>query len=229
MDFLIILAKAAENTKEAADKAEQAFVPVNVIWQYITSLNLVEAITFISFGAVWLFYGWKVFKMLVVICFGLIGLILGVLANKYLVGGDVTWLAILSITLCAVLSIPIMKWGVGVLGAISGGILTSGAWLAMGMPEQYIWAGGLVGFIGGGLISFVVFKAAVILFTSLGGSSLMIVGALAVIYRNMTGGAKVEELVLQHKWFLPVILLGPMIIGILLQYKFSKDVKDLMA
>ena len=129
----------------------------------------------------------------------------------------------------AVLSIPIMKWGVGVLGAISGGILTSGAWLAMGMPEQYIWAGGLVGFIGGGLISFVVFKAAVILFTSLGGSSLMIVGALAVIYRNMTGGAKVEELVLQHKWFLPVILLGPMIIGMLLQYKFSKDVKDLMA
>jgi hypothetical protein len=45
----------------------------------------------------------------------------------------------------------------------------------------------------------------------------------------MTGGAKVEQLVFQQKWFLPLVLLAPMVVGIILQYKFSKDVKDLMA
>jgi hypothetical protein len=244
MDFLIILAQAAESTREAAagatgsagtatagaapEQVSQSLVPLNLIWQHITSLGLLEAIMFISFGALWLFYGWKIFKMLVVICFGIIGLILGVLANKYLVGGDVTWLALLFIILFAVISIPIMKWGVCGLGALSGGILTSGAWLAMGLPEKFVWAGGLIGLIGGGMISFVIFKAAVILFTTLGGSCLIAMGALAIVYHNMAGGAKVQELVFQQKWFLPLVLLAPMVVGIILQYKFSKEVKDLM-
>jgi hypothetical protein len=56
--------------------------------------------------------------------------------------------------------------GRDVLGAVSGGILTAGVgwrWTASGIRL----GGGLVGLIAGGMISFIVFKIAVILFTSL--------------------------------------------------------------
>ena len=110
------------------------------------------------------------------------------------------------------------------LGALSGGILTAGIWLAAGLPEEYVWAGGLVGLIAGGMISFIVFKIAVILFTSLGGSTLTVVGILAIIYTFILegNGENFEAFVFANQWFLPTLLLIPMGLGIFLQNRFSK-------
>lgn len=214
----ILLVAAAEET------AKRQVVPLDVMWKYISSLGLVEALTFISFGSVCLFYGWRVFRILVTICFGLLGLGLGVWANQRLIAGNVIWLSLICSIFFAVLSVPFMRWGVTFLGAISGGILTAGVWLAAGLPEEYVWAGGLVGLIAGGMISFIVFKIAVILFTSLGGSSLMVVGILAIIYRYMAGGdgERLQVFAQANQWFVPTLLLVPMAIGIYLQNKLSK-------
>lgn len=208
----------------ASESSEEGVVPLDVMWKYVSSLGLVEAMTFIAFGSVCLFYGWRVFKILVTICFGLLGLTLGIWANDQLIGGNVIWLSLICTVFFAVLSIPFMRWGVTLLGALSGGILTAGVWLAAGLPDQYLWAGGLVGFIAGGMMSFIVFKVAVILFTSLGGSTLMVVGVLAILYRYILEGrgAEFEGFVFAHQWFLPALLLIPMGFGLFLQNKFSK-------
>jgi hypothetical protein len=224
MDMLTILAQAAETTARKA--AGEGTVPTDLIWEHITSLGLVEALTFISFGVVCLFYGWRVFKILVTICFAMVGLLLGVWANKSLIGGNVIWLGVMSAALFALMSIPLMRWGVMLLGAAAGGIMTGGGWLAMGMPERYIWAGALVGVVAGAMISFIVFKIAVMLFTSLGGSALMVVGVLAILYKYMGAAEKLQDLFFNKKWFLPLMLLTPMVIGIILQYKFIKGAKD---
>ncbi|NLZ03616.1 MAG: hypothetical protein GXY19_00400 [Phycisphaerae bacterium] len=214
----ILLVAAAEET------AQRQVVPLDVMWKYISSLGLVEALTFISFGSVCLFYGWRVFRILVTICFGLLGLGLGVWANQRLIAGNVIWLSLICSIFFAVLSVPFMRWGVTFLGAISGGILTAGVWLAAGLPEEYVWAGGLVGLIAGGMISFIVFKIAVILFTSLGGSTLMVVGILAIVYRYIAGGdgERLQVFAEANQWFVPTLLLVPMAIGIFLQNKLSK-------
>jgi len=213
----IVLAAASESSQESV-------MPLDVMWKYVSSLGLVEALTFISFGSVCLFYGWRVFKILVTIIFGLLGLFLGIWANDQLIGGNVIWLSLICTIFFAVLSIPFMRWGVTLLGALSGGILTAGVWLAAGLPEEYVWAGGLVGFIAGGMISFIVFKIAVILFTSLGGSTLTVVGILAILYRYILANksAEFEDFVFANQWFLPVLLLVPMGLGLFLQNKFSK-------
>jgi hypothetical protein len=225
MDCFTILAQAAEST-QTAETAQEGIVPIDLFWNQITALGLMEALMFISFGTVCLFYGWRVFKILVTICFALLGLLVGVWANKALIGGNVIWLAIIFIATFAFLSIPLMRWGVSILGAVAGGVLTSGAWLAIGLPEQYIWAGGLVGLIAGGMISFIIFKAAVILFTSLGGSGLVVVGVLAIMYQYLGAAEKLESLVFNHKWFLPGVLVIPLVVGIVLQYKFIKSAKN---
>ena len=223
MDFTI-LASTAANT---ATTAEEAFVPIDMFWNQITSLSWLEALTFVSFGTVCLFYGWRVFKILVVINFGLLGLAMGmsitdriVGLNNQLAGG------LVGMGLLAVLSVPLMRWAVSILGAVAGGIITSGIWYACYLPEQYIWAGALTGFVAGGMISFIIFKAAVMLFTSLWGSGLTVVGLLALLYLYPRTSVQVHELVLTQNWFLPTAVIVPTIIGVALQNKFVKDSKD---
>ena len=222
MNWLMILAQA----DTTAEPSSSLSIPVDAIWEQVTSLGLVEALTFISFGVVCMFYGWRVFKILVTICFGLIGLIVGVQANKYLVEGNVVWLSLLCVILFAALSIPLMKYGVSLLGAVAGAIITSGLWLGLGLPQNYIWAGGLVGLVAGFLVSFVIFKVAVILFTSLGGSGLTVVGTLAILYKYMNSPDRLEAAVFEYKWLMPTMFVVPMVIGMALQYKFIKGEKD---
>ncbi|MFH1882195.1 MAG: hypothetical protein ABIL62_05735 [Planctomycetota bacterium] len=225
MDCVTILAQAVETA--SAQAVEEAVVPMETFWAYITSLKMVEAVTFISFGAVCLFYGWRVFKILVVISFALLGLFLGVSITDKIVGlNSQLWGGLVGMALLAVLSVPLMKWAVCLLGAAAGGILSSGIWYASGLTERYILAGALIGIVAGGMISFIVFKVAVILFSSLGGSCLIVVGSLALLYLYPQTSERVEEIIFTKKWFLPTVLTAPTLIGVILQNKFVKDSKD---
>ena len=192
------------------------------MWDQVTNLDLAGAITFISFGVVCVVYGWRIYKVLVTICFGLAGLLLGVLANDKLIGGNVVWLCMITITLFVGISFPFVKWGVCILGGIAGAILAGGVWLAFGLPLQFIWAGALTGLVAGGLISFAAFKGAVILFTSLQGSVLMAMGGLSAFYDYLPGRDKLQAMVFEQKWFLPVVLVAPLLLGLVVQYKLSK-------
>ena len=225
MNCLNILAQAT--TRTAPEAAEGGIVPIQAFWEQITSLNLVEALTFLSFGTICLFYGWRVFKILVVINFGLAGLVLGMTIieringlNNQLAGG------LIFMGLFAVLSVPLMRWAISILGAVAGGIITSALWYACGLTEQYIWAGALVGLVAGGMISFIIFKAAVMLFTSLWGSGLVVIGSLALLYLYERTTGQVEYLVFNHKWFLPAALIVPTAVGVILQNQFVKKSKD---
>jgi hypothetical protein len=225
MDYVTILAQAAETASSSG--AEEAFTPLESFWHYITTLNKVEAVTFISFGVVCLMYGWRVFKILVVISFALLGLFLGMSVTDKIVGlnnrlgGGIVGMCVLGI-----LSVPLMRWAVSILGAVAGGILSSGIWYASGLTERYIWAGAMIGMVAGGMISFIVFKVAVILFSSLSGASLIVVGTLALLYIYPGTSVRLEEIVFTKKWFLPTLLIGPTLIGLVLQNKFVKDSKD---
>ncbi len=212
----------AQTTQNNANGPE--IVPVDSIWQAITSLDLLQALMFIAFGIVWLFYGWRVFKVLVVISFALLGLTLGMIVSDKIAGQHAQILGgLVGLVLLAMISVPLMRYAVSILGAVAGGLLTSGAWYAIGFPEQYIWAGGLIGIIAGGMISFIIFKIAVMLFSSLGGSALIVTGVLALLYMHQPLSDSAQNLVFEYKWFLPAALAVPTIIGIIVQNKCIKE------
>jgi len=224
MDGITILAESVETTTRTSPSE---VVPIDVIWSQVTSLGLLEALTFISFGVVCLFYGWRVFKILVVISFGLLGLVLGVMVieksigeQHQLVGG------LIGLVLMSVLSVPLMRWAVSILGAVAGAILASGIWYACELNEEYILAGAIIGIVAGGMISFIVFKIAIMLFSSLGGSGLVVAGVLAILYQYPETTAQVEDLVFTEKWFLPAALVVPTVIGIIVQNKFVKGSQE---
>jgi len=101
----LILAQQAAQQPETQEKV----TPLATMWQHISTLDVVEALTFISFGVVCLFYGWRIFKILVTICFGLLGLLVAIWANERLIQGSVVWLAMICILFFAIMSIPFMR------------------------------------------------------------------------------------------------------------------------
>ena len=222
MDFANLLAQ----TIEAAETAKNSVVPVDQIWQHITALSWLEALTFVAFGSVCLFYGWRVFKILVVISFAALGFGVGFYINARIGDGNSPILGVLLSVVMAIVSVPLMRWAVSILGAVAGGILTAGIWFAIGRPDQYIWAGAIPGIIAGGMISFIVFRVAVMLFSSLGGAILIAAGCLAILHLSPQTTEQIQRLVFGEQWFLPAVLLGPTLIGVLMQHKFVKGSAD---
>ena len=74
--------------------------------------------------------------------------------------------------------------------------------------------------------SFIVFKVAVMLFSSLGGAAIMMTGFLALLHHYEPTTEYVHDFVYNSNWFLPVALLVPTAIGIVIQNKFVKKSKD---
>lgn len=224
MSAFFVLAQAAEN--------QQQIVPMDVFWQQVAKLSWLEALIAVSFGAVYLIYGWRIFKVLAVVSFGMVGLFAGMQLGSKMGSGPsaILWGGVIGLLLLAVLSIPLMHWAVSALGAVAGGIITGCLWYAIGLPQQYIWAGAIIGVVAGGMISFIVFRISVMLFTSLGGAVLIITGllALARLYeRFQTEDASfVYSLVNEYNWFIPAMLIFVTFIGIVIQNKLVKGSSD---
>lgn len=220
---LFILAQAGQET---AGKTN--IVPIDLIWEQISTLTWLQALIAVSFGAVYLFYGWRIFKVITVVCFGMLGLFAGMKFGE--MAGSILWGGIIGLAILAFLSVPLMKWAVSILGAVAGGIITSGIWFACGLPQQYLWAGAVIGVIAGGMISFIVFRIAVMLFTSLGGAMLIIVGILALLYRYECSLTEptiyVKSLVNDYNWFLPVVLTFTTFVGMVIQTRLVKGASD---
>jgi hypothetical protein len=226
MELTTILAQTTRTTVELTPETE--LIPLDAIWQQIAALSWLEAVLAISFGVVYMLYGWRIFKILVVICFGLIGLFAGIKIGQRFDSQILG--AVVGLFLLAALSVPLMRWAVSLLGAVSGGILAAGLWYAFELPGQYILAGAAVGLIAGGMSSFVVFKVAVMLFTSFGGGVLTVIGLVALLYQYESmqepPTEQVKYMFLNQNWFLPVLLLIPTSIGIIIQNKLIKSSRE---
>jgi hypothetical protein len=220
MNPLLVLAEASG---KIVDDVE--VVPIDQIWGQIAALSWFHAIIAISFGIVYLLYGWRIFKVLAVICFGMIGLFVGLYLGEK--AGNALWGGIIGIAVLAIVSIPMMKWSICILGALAGGVLTASIWYAFELPQLYLWAGAAVGLVAGGMISFIIFKIAVMMFTSLGGSITMMAGILALLhkYQNISNPTTtgIYDLVHTEAWFLPAVLILPTIIGVYTQNKLIKS------
>ncbi len=202
--------------------------PTDYIWNQIVSLSWLEAVFAISFGVVYLLYGWRVFKVLTVVASGLFGLFVGIEIGSFLGSTQMQlWAGIAGLVVLAVVSVLLMRYAVSFLGGIAGAILVAGLWHSLSVSREYIWTGAVAGFIGGFLISFIIFKFAVMLFTSLGGSVFMVVGLLelANIYEsNLEPPTQhIHDWVYTYNWFLPICFTLPTVIGMYLQNRFHKQ------
>ena len=219
MNPLLVLAEVSPHAIKNAE------LSIDFIWDQIAALSWFHAIVAISFGIVYLLYGWRIFKVLAVICFGMIGLGLGMYFGDKV--DNALWGGVIGLIVLAIVSIPLMKWSICILGALAGGMLAAAIWYALELSPQYIWAGAAVGLVAGGMISFIIFKVAVMLFTSLGGSITMMAGVLALLHQfqllSEPTTTAIYDSVHNQSWFLPVVLILPTLIGVYTQNRLIKN------
>jgi hypothetical protein len=231
MSFSLLLAQTFHRFDSANMEYGTKYVlrALDFVWQQATILTWLQAVVGISFGIIILMYGWKIYKTLTVIGFGLLGLHLGLLVGNYIhkpLPG-----AVIGCVLLVALAIPLIRWAVAILGGVAGAILAGGIWHSCNLPQEFVWAGALTGLVAGFMISFVVFKLSVMLFTSLSGTSLVVIGAFALIYRYETFAVNpptthLNQLYYGNGWFLPLLLTAGTLLGILLQFRSGKGSQE---
>jgi len=201
------------------------WVPLDEIWNQITALTWLQAVIAVSFGLVYMLYGWRIFRILVVISFALIGMFLGIwLGGK---SGNEILGGVVGSAILGGVSRPLMKWCVFILGGAAGALLTGGLWYAFSFPQYYLWAGAAVGGVAGAMISFIVIKVAVMLFTSVGGSVITVAGVLRLV--DLWEGTRspatehIKDWIYNYNWFLPLTLIVPSLVGIFTQNRLIKQ------
>ena len=197
---------------------------IDTLWDFIVKTSWIQAIFAVAFGIIYLIYGWRVFKALVVINFALLGVFLG----RYLggkIGSDI-WGAIMGATIFGIVSWPFMKYAVSALGAVAGAVLGAALWRTFNLPTNLIWSGALVGLITGGFLAFSSFKMSIIFFTSLQGSAFIMIGALALLHDYPNFGTQLSDTIRSNVYLLPLLLVCPTFAGILFQQHLLRHEED---
>jgi hypothetical protein len=172
---------------------------------------------FLAFGVVFIIYGWRIYKALVVINLAAIGLGVGVFLGQKL--GSGLWGGLMGATVLGIASFACMRYSIALLGGLAGALFGAALWRIATLPDPLIWAGGLAGLVTGALLSFSSGKASIMLFSCTQGSALAVVGALALLHDYPQLTETLTDAIYAHMFLLPVLLLAPTVTGIYMQRK----------
>jgi hypothetical protein len=110
-----------------------------------------------------------------------------------------------------------MKYAVAAMGGIFGMLLGASIWRASNQDPHYAWAGGMMGLIFFGMLSFMIFRGSVMMFMSLQGSVMLVFGALGLIYKYQDLGPKLTEHLTAKSFVLPMLIFIPATLGLIWQ------------
>jgi hypothetical protein len=206
------------------DKLVPALEQMSVVW----------ALVFVVAGLVAMVNGFKLYKWVTITLALAIGVFTGYFLGKainaqYVVAGCLG-------LLLAVCCWPLMRYAVAVIGGLVGAFLGANIWAAAAilandatLKQNIIatyWVGGLVGLVFCGMLAFLLFKVTVVLFTSVSGATLAMLGCLALLVRI----AGVRESLSQwmtpnhvNTIVLPLLAFVPAVIGLVLQHTDGKS------
>jgi len=170
----------------------------------------------ILLGVIYLLFGYNIFKALVVLNAACVGAAVGmVIGDK--TGAAVIPLAITGAFIAAVLTWPLMRWAVAIMGGVFGMVLGACLWRTFGLDPAFAWAGGGMGMIFFGLLSFIIFRGCVMTYMSLQGAVMLICGILGLIFKYNDVTPKVCNCLTQKSFLLPMLIFIPAALGIMFQ------------
>lgn len=210
--------------QRAADTASNAGATMNFsniqieqwFWDHVHELNYVAAGLLVAAGLVYLLYGFKIFKILVIINAALLGVAAGAWIDQQFeqVGW---WVMPVAGVVLALLAWPLMRYAVCVMGGLAGAVVGAFIWRSFQLPENMLWAGSAIGLVALGLLAFIVFRVIIIGFTSLQGSLMAVAGTVALAAKWDQVAQPIKDGILGEPWVLPVAVLIPALIGFVYQ------------
>ena len=194
-------------------------IPLDDLWKIINGINWIQAIACLTLAMIFIIYGWRIFRGLVILNFAIFGIIIGRKLGVHI--NSIHWGGILGVMILGSLAWPFMKHGVSILGACAGGVIGLAIWQATPLPNQLVWVGALAGLIAGAFMAFSSYKISIMLFTSLQGSIFLSIGSLALLNKYPAPNISIdlENAITNLLFLLPLIILIPTFCSFLLQRK----------
>ena len=206
-----------------------ALAQPEVIVEHLKSLSVVWAVVFIIVGVLCLLNGARFYRFATV---G-IALLLGLFGGYWLgekIGNPLVVAACCGILL-AVAAFPLIKYAVALFGGLAGAFIGANLWSGLAhainkgadaaIPAEAYWIGALVGLLVCGMLAFILFKLSIELFTSVSGSTIAVLGALALLLSFKPWQATVASGLTANQLIIPLLVFVPAIIGLILQETFA--------
>ena len=235
MNLCLIQLPLAAIPKEAAkpimDRLADLPVPTpSQVLDQLQQLALWQGAILLLAGFVYMIWGWKIFKALVTVNMACVGYLLGTLLAETLISShrsayDPHWPlygGLIGAGVLAILAWPLMKFSVSLMGAAAGAFGGYQLWHYLALlhrPEwvKYSWAGGLIGGLLMGALTFVLFRAIIMFFTSLQGAVLAVAGGLALALNVESWQASIRDHLLHDRHLWPMLVIVPTIAGFIVQ------------
>jgi hypothetical protein len=171
-------------------------------------------------GIVYLLWGFYLYKGLVVLNAGVVGAFLGAAIGQK-TGAAVPGAVLGGFTAAAV-SFPVMKWSVATIGAILGGLVGGCVWRLAGLDPNFAWSGAMTGMVGFCLLGFIVQRFCLLMYTSLQGSGMLVLGILSLIYKYQGSAPRLNATLLGRPSLLPMVIFFLTVAGMLYQESANK-------
>ncbi len=179
--------------------------------QWCQTMGPLTAVLLMGIGVVYILFGWYLYKSLVTLNAAVIGALVGAIIGDKL--GSMGAGVVLGAFIAGVVTWPTMKYAVSVMGGLFGAVLGASLWRAANLEPSYAASGAAMGLILFGLLSFIIFRGSVILYTSLQGAVMFIIGLLGLVYKYQDLAPKITESMTVKPFLLPMIIFIATIIG----------------
>lgn len=193
--------------------------------EHLQSLSVVWAVVFLIVGLLCMLNGYRFYRIATVAIALLIGLFTGYWLGQQIQAPFIV--AGCTGLLLGALAFPLMKFAVAIFGGITGAFIGANLWAGIAsalnravdteIPVNAYWIGALVGLMLCGMLAFILFKLSVVLFTSVSGATVAVLGGLALLlsfdpwYETIKSGLTASQLVV------PLLVFVPAVIGLILQ------------
>lgn len=181
----------------------------------LAHMHVVWASVLLVVGILCVMNGYRWHKPVVVICAFLSGLALGRMLSRHM-GESHIIMAALGL-LFAVIATPLLRYAVAVFGGITGAVIGANLWTVISTSPDAHVAGAAMGFIAVGMASFVLFKFVVMLFTSIGGSAMAVLGGITLLLHVPAWEESVRNALSANNLLIPMLVATAAVTGFVLQ------------
>lgn len=173
-------------------------------------------------GVVYLLFGFYLFKVLITLNAALIGGFIGAMIGDRM--GNIVAGGFLGAFVAGAVSLPLMKYSVAVMGGLVGALIGAGLWQSLGLEAHFAWSGAMMGLIFFGMLSFILFRGSIMMYTSLQGSIMLIIGLLGLVLKYRSAAQTVVNGMEMRPFIFPMIIFVSSVCGVLYQ-RYSETAK----
>ncbi len=138
-------------------------------------IDIVWSVIFIVVGGLCVLHGYRWHKVMMIVLAALAGVWSGTVLGDRVGSEEIA--AICLAVLFAMLAWPLMRYSVALFGGLAGAFAGANVWTAIGQDPNHHWMGALMGLIVVGMLAFMTFRMVVIVLTTVGGATLLGLGA----------------------------------------------------